>query len=117
MEDIPLIQEFTDVFPKTILGLPPSSDINFTIELMLRASPVSWNPYQMIVPELIELNMDLKELLEKGYIHPNVSPWGAPILFVKKIYRTLRMCIDYRKLNKPAMKHKYPLPQINDLFD
>ena len=71
----------------------------------------------MSPPELIELKMQLQELLDKGYIRPSVSPWGAPLLFVKKKDGTFRMCIDYRKLNKLTIKNRYPLPRIDDLFD
>ena len=71
----------------------------------------------MSTQEMLELKMQLQELLEKKYIGPSVSPWGAPILFVRKKYGTLRLCIDYRQLNKVTVKNKYPLPRINDLFD
>ena len=67
--------------------------------------------------ELKELKLQLQELLEKGFIRPSVSPWGAPVLFVKKKDGTLRLCIDYRQLNKLTVKNKYPLPRIDDLFD
>jgi hypothetical protein len=67
--------------------------------------------------ELKELQMQLEELLKKGYIRPSVSPWGAPIVFVKKKDGTLRLCIDFRQLNKSSVKNKYPLPIIDDLFD
>ena len=67
--------------------------------------------------ELKELKLQLQELLEKGFIRPSVSPWGAPMLFVKKKDGTLRLCIDYRQLNKLTVKNKYLLPRINDLFD
>jgi hypothetical protein len=71
----------------------------------------------MSLPELTELKIQLQELLDKEYIRPSVSPWGAPVLFVKKKDGTLRLCIDYRQLNKMTIKNKYPLPRINDLFD
>jgi hypothetical protein len=80
-------------------------------------SPVSKTPYRMSTPELKELQIQLEELLKKGYIRPSVSPWGAPILFVKKKDGTLRMCIDFRQLSKYTIKNKYPLPRIDDLFD
>ena len=67
--------------------------------------------------ELVELKLQLQELIEKGYIRPSVSPWGAPILFIKKKDGTMRMCIDYRNLNKMTIKNHYPLPRIDDLFD
>ena len=84
---------------------------------MLGASPVSRAPYRMSVPKLMELKMKLKELLDKGYICPSVPPWGAPVLFMKKKDETMRMCMDYRQLNKLTVKNKYPLPIIDDLFD
>ena len=77
---------------------------------------MSKTPYIMSTPEMLELKMQLQELLEKKYIRPSVSPWGAPVLFVKKKYGTLRLCIDYRQLNKVIVKNKYPLPRIDDLF-
>eukprot|EP00253_Pinus_taeda_P009241 PITA_09241 len=117
LEHLPVIKEFADVFPEEIPGLPPKRDIEFTIELIPGAAPVSRTPYRMIVPELTELKMQLQELLDKNYICPSVSPWGAPVLFVRKKDGTLRMCIDYRQLNKLTIKNKYPLPQIDELFD
>ena len=78
---------------------------------------MSKTPYRMSTPEMLELKMQLQELLEKGYIRPSVSPWGAPVLFVNKKDGTLRLCIDYRQLNKVTVKNKYPLPRIDDLFD
>lgn len=116
LENIPVIQEFADVFPEEILRLPPKRDIDFTIELVLGAAPVSRAPYKMSVPELTELKMQSQELLDKKYIRPSVSPWGAPVLFVKKRDRTLRMCMDYRQLNKLTIKNRYPLPRIDELF-
>jgi hypothetical protein len=70
----------------------------------------------MSTPELVEIKLQLKEMMDKGYIWPSVSPWGALVLFVKKKYGTLRPCIDYRQLNKVTIKNKYPLPRIDDLF-
>ena len=84
MENIPVVQDFMDVFPEDIPRLPPRRDIDFTIELMPGASPLSRAPYRMSVPELTELKMQLQELLDKGFICPSVSPWGAPVLFMKK---------------------------------
>jgi hypothetical protein len=81
------------------------------------AAPVSKTPYRMSTPELKDLQLQLKELLKKGYIHPSVSPWGAPVLFVKKKDGTLRLCTDFRQLNKVTVKNKYPLPRIDDLFE
>jgi hypothetical protein len=116
LEDHIVLKYFGDVF-KEILGLPPKIDIDFSINLLLGSAPVSKTPYIMSTPELKELQMQLEELLKKGYICPSVSPWGAPILFVKKKDGTLRLCIDFRQLNKVAIKNNYPLPRIDDLFD
>eukprot|EP00253_Pinus_taeda_P015609 PITA_15609 len=117
LNNIPVIQEFIDVFPEEIPGLPPNKNIDFTIELVPGAAPVSQAPYRMRVPELTELKMQLQELLDKDYIRPSVSPWGALVLFVKKKDGALWMCIDYRQLNKLTIKNKYPLPRIDELFD
>jgi hypothetical protein len=105
------------VFPEEIPGLPPRRDIDFSIELALGAVPVSRTPYRMSMPELVELKLQLKEMMDKGYIRPSMSPWGAPVMFVKKKDGTLRLCIDYRQLNKVTIKNKYPFPRIDDLFD
>ena len=112
-----VVQEFMDIFIENISGLPPKWDIDFTIELMHGVAPISRAPYRMSLPKLTKLKMKLHELLDKGYIHPNVSPWGAPILFVKNKYGTMQMCMDYRQLNKQNLKNKYPFPRIDDLFD
>eukprot|EP00253_Pinus_taeda_P025715 PITA_25715 len=89
LDGIPVVQEFVDVFPEEVPGLPRKRDIDFTIELTPGAAPVSRAPYRMSVPELTELKMQLQELLDKNYIRPSVSPWGAPVLFVKKKDGTL----------------------------
>ena len=80
-------------------------------------APISMSPYRMAHVELKELKEQLQELLDKGFIGPSTSPWGAPVLFVKKKDGTLRLCIDYRELNKVTIKNIYPLPRIDDLFD
>ena len=79
--------------------------------------PISIPPYRMVATELKELKLQLKDLTGKGFIQPSISPWGAPLLFGKKKDGTLRMCIDYRYLNKDTIKNKYPLPRIDDLFE
>ena len=96
LEDYQVLQEFKDVFPDEILGLPPKRDIDFTIETLPGVAPVSKKPYRMSTPEMLELKMQLQELLENKYIRLSVSPWGAPVLFVKNKDGTLRLCIDYR---------------------
>ena len=105
------------MFPKELSGLPPHREIEFAINVVLGATLTSIKPYRMALVELKELNLQLQELLEKGFILPSVSPWGAPVLFIKKKDGTLRLCVDYRQLNKMTMKNKYPLPRIDDLFD
>ena len=115
LEDYHVLKKFRDVFPDEIPGLPPNRDIDFKIELMPGAAKVSKTPYRMSTLELIEMKMQLQELLEKKYIMPSVSPWGAPILFVKNKDGTLKLCIVYKQLNKVTMKNKYPLPRIDDL--
>ncbi|KAL5560311.1 hypothetical protein UlMin_036522 [Ulmus minor] len=107
----------SDVFPEELPGIPPEREISFEIELLPGSAPVSKAPYRMAPAELKELQIQLQELLDKGFIRPSYSPWGAPVLFVKKKDGTLRMCIDYRELNKLTIKNKYPLPRIDDLFD
>ena len=97
--------------------MPPHREIEFVIHVVSGATPASITPYRMAPMELKELKLQLQELLEKGFIHPSVSPWGASVLFVKKKDGTLRFCVDYRQLNKMKVKNKYPLPRIDDLFD
>jgi hypothetical protein len=83
------LSEFQDVFPNKLPGLPPKRELGFTIELKLGAEPISKTPYRMMAPKLCELQMQLKELLDLGLVRPNVSPWGAPVIFVKKKDRSL----------------------------
>jgi hypothetical protein len=115
--DIPVACEFPDVFREVFLGMPPDQDVEFTIELQSGTSPISRRPYKMTPKELAELKIQLKELLDKGYIHPSSSPWGYPALFVKKKDQSLRLCVDYGPLNAITVKNKYPLPRIDILFD
>ena len=97
--------------------MPPQREIEFAIDVVQGATPASITSYQMASMELKELKLQLQELLEKGFIRLSVSPWGAPVLFVKKKDGTLRLCVDYKKLNKMTMKNKYLLPRIDDLFN
>ena len=97
--------------------MSPHREIEFAIDVVLGTAPTSITPYRMALVELKELKLQLQELLEKGFIRPSVSPWGAPVLFVKKKYGTLRLCVDYKQLNEMTVKNKYLLPRIDDLFD
>ena len=116
IEDHAVLKVFEDVFQE-VPRLPPKRDIDFSINLMPGAAQMSKDPYRMSTPELKELQFQLEELLKKGYICPSVSPWGVPVLFVKKKDGTLRLCIDFRQLNNVTVKNKYPLSRIDDLFD
>ncbi|KAL4378458.1 hypothetical protein GQ457_02G023120 [Hibiscus cannabinus] len=109
--------DFPGVFPEELPGLPPDREVEFVIETHADSAPVSISPYRMAPKELKELKTQLQELLGRGFIRPSTSPWAAPVLFVKKNDESLRMCIDYRQLDKMTVKNKYPLPRIDDLFD
>ncbi|GJU15970.1 putative reverse transcriptase domain-containing protein [Tanacetum coccineum] len=117
LKDVPIVQDFPDVFPKDLPGLPLTRQVEFQIDLIPGVAPVARAPYRLAPSEMKELSEQLKELSDKGFIRPSSSPWGAPVLFVKKKDGSFRMCIDYRELNKLTVKNRYPLPRINDLFD
>nr|GFC35605.1 putative reverse transcriptase domain-containing protein [Tanacetum cinerariifolium] len=117
LKDVPIIQDFSKVFPEDLPGLLPARPVEFRIDLIPGAAPVARAPYRLAPSEMKELSEQLQELFEKGFIRPSSSPWGAPVLFVKKKDGSFRMCIDYRELNKLTVKNRYPLPRINDLFD
>ncbi|GJS22258.1 putative reverse transcriptase domain-containing protein [Tanacetum coccineum] len=117
LEDVPIVQDFPEVFPEDLPGLPPTRQVEFQIDLVPGAAPVARAPYRLAPSEMKELSEQLKELSDKGFIRPSSSPWGAPVLFVKKKDGSFRMCIDYRELNKLTVKNRYPLPRIDDLFD
>jgi len=117
LEDIPIVYEYLDVFTEISTGLPPDREIEFSIDLMPGTQPIHKAPYHMAPSELKELKKQLEDLVDQGFIRPSVSPWGAPVLFVRKKDGSLRMCIDYRELNRVTIKNKYPLPRIDDLFD
>ena len=106
-----------DVFSDELPGLPPQRVVDFGIELHHSTSPISMTLHRMAPVELQELRVQLQELLDKGFIIPSTSPWGAPVLFAKKKDKILRLCIDYRQLNWVTIKNRYPLPRIDDLFD
>ena len=117
VEEVRVVRRFPDVFPNDLSGLPPDRDVEFAIDLLPGTDPISLTPYRMAPAELRELKIQLQELVEKGFIQPSISPWGAPVLFVRKKDGTLRLCIDYRQLNRVTIKNRYPLPRIDDLFD
>nr|GFB27221.1 putative reverse transcriptase domain-containing protein [Tanacetum cinerariifolium] len=116
-KDVPVVNEFLDVFPKDLRGIPPKRQVDFRIDLIPGATPIAKTPYHLASSEMKELMSQLQELLNKGFIRPSSSPWGAPALFVKKKDGSMRMCNDYRELNKVTVKNVYPLPRIDDLFD
>ena len=105
--------EYEDIFSDELPGLPSHRDIDFTIELHLGTSPISMTPHRMTLTELLELKVQLQELLDRGFIRPNTSPYAASVLFSKKD-KTLRLCIE---LNRVTIKNRYPFPRIDDLFD
>ena len=109
--------EYVDVFPDGLPRLPPQRVVDFGIELHHGTSPVSMTPHRMAPVELQELRVQLQELFEKGFIRPSTSPWCAPVLFAKRKDKTLRLCIDYRQLNRVTIKNRYPLQRIDGLFD
>jgi len=115
--DLPVVQEFAEVFLDDIIDLPPKREVEFAIDLVPGTSPISIAPYQMSASELGELKKQLEELLEKQFIRPSFSPWGAAVLLVKKKDGSMRLCVDYRQLNKVTIKNQYPLPRIDDLMD
>ncbi|GJR23055.1 putative reverse transcriptase domain-containing protein [Tanacetum coccineum] len=106
-----------DLFPGDLPDIPPTRQVEFQIDLIFGVAPVARAPYRLAPSEMKELLDQLKELSDKGFIRPSSSPWGAPVLFVKKKDGSFRMCIDYRELNKLTVKNHYPLPRIDDLFD
>ncbi|GJZ07000.1 putative reverse transcriptase domain-containing protein [Tanacetum coccineum] len=117
LEDVPIVRDFSEVFPEDFPGLPPTQQVEFQINLVPGAAPVARSPYHLAPSEMQELSTQLQELSDKGFIRPSYLPWGAPILFIKKKDGYFRMCIDYRELNKLTVKNRYPLPRIDDLFD
>jgi hypothetical protein len=114
---VSVVNEFRNVFPEELPGMPPDRDIEYVIELKPGTSPIYKTPYRMATLELVELKEHIKELLEKGFICPSSSPWGALVIFVLKKDGTQRLCVNYHTLNEVTVKNKYPLPRIDDLFD
>ena len=112
-----MFYEYEDIFLDKLLRLPPQRDVDFTIELHHGTLPISMTPHRMAPTQLQELKVQLQELLDRGFIRPSTSPWGALMLFAKKKDKTLQLCIDDRQLNRVTIKNRYPLPRIDDLFD
>ncbi|GJX88437.1 putative reverse transcriptase domain-containing protein [Tanacetum coccineum] len=117
LEDVPTVRDFLEVFLEDLPRLLRTRQVEFQIDLVPGAAPVARAPYRLAPSELQELSTQLQELSDEGFIRPSSSPWGAPVLFVKKKYRSFRICIDYCELNKLTVKNRYPLPRIDDLFD
>ena len=113
VDEILVVREFLE----DIAGLPPAREVEFTIDLILGTKPISIPSYRMAPVELRELKSQLEELLIKGFIRPSISPWEAPVIFVKNKDGSLRLCIDYRQLNRVTIRKQYPLPRIDELFD
>ncbi|GKA38953.1 putative reverse transcriptase domain-containing protein [Tanacetum coccineum] len=117
LKNVPIIRDFSEVFPEDFPGIPPTRKVEFQIDLVPGVAPVAREPYRLATSEMKELSDQLQELFDKGFIRPSSSPWGAPVLFVKKKDGSFQMCINYRELNKLMVKNRYPLPRIDDLFD
>nr|GEU77949.1 transposon Ty3-G Gag-Pol polyprotein [Tanacetum cinerariifolium] len=114
LEDMLVIRDFPKVFPEEFPGLPPSRQVEFRIDLVPGVAHVARAPYRLALAEMRELSIQLQELMEKGFIRLSSSPYGTPVLFVKKKDISFRMCIDYRKL---TVKNRYPILRIDGLFD
>src|SRR6266498_5159638 len=117
LETIPVVSDYPDVFPEELPGLPPERAVEFSIELVPGTAPVFRRPYRMSQNDLAEMKVQLQELLDKDFIRPSSSSWGCPAMFVDKKDQTKRLVVDYRPLNEVIVKNKYPLPDINILFD
>nr|GEX19701.1 putative reverse transcriptase domain-containing protein [Tanacetum cinerariifolium] len=117
LTDIQIVRDFPKVFPEDLPGLPLARPVEFQIDLILGAEPMDRAPYRLAPFEMKELLEQLQDLSDKGFIRPSSSPWGAPVLFFKKMDGSFRMCIDYRELNKLIVKNRYPLLRIDNLFD
>ncbi|KAI3758431.1 hypothetical protein L6452_05993 [Arctium lappa] len=117
MEEVRVVSEYPEVFPEDLTDLPPDRQVTFQVDLVPGAAPVARASYRLTPTKMKEMMSQLPELLDKGFITPSTSPWGAPVLFVKKKDRSLRMCIDYREINKLTVKNRYLIPRIDDLFD
>jgi hypothetical protein len=114
---VPIVSEFPNLFPEELPGMPLDRDIEYVIDLVPGTAPIYKRSHRMATQQLAELKEHIKELVEKGYIHPSLSLWGATVIFVLKKDGTQRLCVDYRAPNDIIIKNKYPLPRIDDLFD
>ncbi|GBG82479.1 hypothetical protein CBR_g34855 [Chara braunii] len=114
-----LIREYHNVFPSSFsyAGIPPMRDVEQSIQLVPDYRVHHQAPYRLSIPEATELKRQLEELLRLGFIKPSNSPWGAPVLFARKADGTLRLCIDYRGLNRYTVKISYPMPRSDELFN
>jgi hypothetical protein len=117
LEHLPVVREFADVFPEELPGMSSERELEFTIDLKLSTEPIARMTYRMSTPNLQELRMQLKDLLDLGLIHPSVLPWGAHVIFIQKKDGSWGLYIDYHQLNKEMIKNQYLLPRIDDLFD
>ncbi|WMV41008.1 hypothetical protein MTR67_034393 [Solanum verrucosum] len=117
LESVLVVNEFLEVFPGDLPGVPLEREIDFGIDLLPDTQPISIPSFRMAPAELKEWKEQLKDLLDKGFIRPNISPWGALVLFVKKNDVSLIMYNDYRQLNKVTINNKYLIPRFDDLFD
>nr|GEU51086.1 putative reverse transcriptase domain-containing protein [Tanacetum cinerariifolium] len=115
LEDVPIVWKFLEVFPEDLPGLPPVRKVEFLFDLVPGAAPVARAPYRLAPSKKQEMSAQPQELSDKGFIRPSSSAWGDPVLFVKNKDGSLRICIDYRKLNKLTVMNRYPLPRIDDL--
>jgi len=112
-----VVSEFLDVFPYEIPGLPSKRELGFSIDLVCGVGSISMTCYKMVLAEVKDLKKQVEELLEKQFIRPSISSWGALVLLVKKKDDNSQLCVDYRKLNKLTIKNKYHLPRIDDVMD
>ena len=117
LESVPVVSEFLEVFSEDLPRVSPEREIDIGIDLLTDTHPISIPPYIMSPTELKELKDQLKDLIDIGFIRPSISLWGEPVLFIRMKDRSLRICIDYRQLNKVTIKNKYSIPRIDDLLD
>jgi len=117
VSNVLIVREFPDVFLDELPGVPSEREVEVIIDVLPGTSPIAQSPYMMAPAKLVELKIQPHEFLNKGFIRLSSSSWGVFVLFVKKKDGTLRLCIDYRQLNRVTIKNKYLLPRIDDLFD